>query len=215
MGGRLLGQERAEPQKIAALIDRAAEALRTRKADPSAVLADAGFMEAHGWPRFRGLIREFAAGSRVTIVTPTEPGKRLRVRMRLVEAGGAAITGALVYFYHTDAGGTYGPNDAGVPLAGSDNEYSRLFGYARTDSEGAIQVRTIRPGGYPESDSPAHIHVRIWREGRRSRGAEIWFEDDPRITRQLREEEAGKGVVICPVTKDGEEHAIEAVITLE
>jgi protocatechuate 3,4-dioxygenase beta subunit len=136
--------------------------------------------------------------------------------MRLVEADGSASVGALVYFYHTDAGGEYGPNDAQVPLAGSDNNYARLFGYAVTDSNGTIEIQTIRPGGYPGAGVPEHIHVRIWYPDKRSFGAEIWFDDDPRVNREAREEAARDRIVICPVKVEALGHrSIEAIIRLD
>jgi protocatechuate 3,4-dioxygenase beta subunit len=136
--------------------------------------------------------------------------------MRLVEADGSASAGALVYFYHTGADGDYGPNDAEVPPA-SDNNYARLFGYATTDSDGTIEFQTIRPGGYPDSDIPEHIHLRIWCPGRPSFGGEIWFRDDSRIGPEDLEEAARiPRIVICPVSTDADGNAsIEATIRLD
>jgi len=224
MDTRLPAQDRAsaasrsgEPAEIDALIDRAEQALSTNGSDVSAILSDPGYLPAHGWPRFRELIRTHAKGSRITIVTPEEPGKRLRVRMRLVEADGSASAGALVYFYHTGADGDYGPNNANVPLAGPDNNYARLFGYATTDADGAIEIQTIRPGGYPDFGAPEHIHLRIWCRDKRVFGGEIWFEDDSRIDREAREEAARiKRIVICPVAIDAQGLAsIDAGIKLD
>jgi hypothetical protein len=205
-----------EPAVIKALIDRAEQGLDSKKSDVSAFLSDPEFLSAHAWPRFRQIIRRHAPTAKVMMVTAQEPGDRLRVRLRLVEADGAAGAGALVYLSHTDARGDYGPNDANVPLAGSDNEYARLFCYVVTDSDGAVEIQTIRPGGYPDTGIPAHIHLRITTRGGRSVGAEIWFDDDPRITRQARHEAAQEGVVICPVTVDAHgQRWIDALIRLD
>ncbi len=205
-----------EPAEVKALIDRADQALGTKAPDVSAILSDPGYLSVHPWPRFRDLIKAHATGSSITIVTPQEPGKRLRVRMRLVEADGSAAVSALVYFYHTDAAGEYGPNVAHVPL-GSDNNYARLFGFAVTDSNGTIEIQTIRPGGYPNSTPPEHIHVRIWCRDKRSFGAEIWFADDPRINADARQEAARfPEIVICPVAIDTEGRtSIDARIKLD
>jgi len=206
-----------KPEEIGALIDRAEQSLATNRSDVSAILSDPLYLPAHGWPRFRDLIKTHAKGSSITIVTPQEPGTRLRVRLRLVEPDGSASPGALVYFYHTDARGDYGPNDAHVPLVGSDNNYARLFGYAVTDSNGTIEIQTIRPGGYPDYAAPEHIHLRMWCRDNRCTGGEMWFEDDPRITREWREEAArDRAIVICPVTIDARGLAsIEAKIKLD
>ncbi|MGE0481192.1 MAG: hypothetical protein AB7Q17_12040 [Phycisphaerae bacterium] len=206
----------SNPSEIDALIDSAERALRSNGPDVGAILSDPRYRSIHGWPRFRNLIKACARASRITIVTPREPGKRLRVRLRLIEADGSASPGALVYCYHTDATGDYGPNDARVPLAGSDNNYARLFGYAVTDSDGIIEIQTIRPGGYPDSAAPAHIHIRIWCRDQRCFGAEIWFDDDPRVDRESREEAARDRVVICPVAIDARGHeSIDAQIRLD
>jgi protocatechuate 3,4-dioxygenase beta subunit len=204
-----------EPTEVAALIDKAGQALRTGSSDSSAILSDPRYLSVHAWPRFRDLIRNHAASS-ITIVTPQEPGRRLRVRLRLINADGTPSAGSLIYFYHTDARGDYGPNDAGVPLAGSDNNYARLFGYATTDSDGTIQIQTIRPGGYPDDNAPEHIHLRIWCRDQRSFGGEIWFDDDPRVSREARQEAARGRIAICPVATDAQGHAsIDARIRLD
>lgn len=205
-----------DPAGVEALIDRAELALRTKESDASALLSDPRYLSVRGWPRFRALIKAHATGPSIAIVTPQEPGQRLRVRMRLVEADGSASVGALVYFYQTGAAGDYGPNDARVPLIGSDNNYARLFGYAVTDSDGTIEIRTIRPGGYPDSTYPAHIHVRITCRDKRSFGAELWFDDDPRVDREAREEAARDRIAICPVAIDAHDRAsTEAEIELD
>ena len=121
-----------------------------------------------------------------------------------------------MYFYHTDAAGDYGRNDARVQRTGSDNNYARLFGYAVTDSDGMVKIQTIRPGGYPDASAAEHIHVRIWCADQRCFGAEIWFDDDPRINREAREEAARDRIVICPVAIDSQGHAsIDARIKLD
>jgi hypothetical protein len=204
-----------EAAETEALIDRAEQALSANGSDVSAILSDPRYLPVHGWPRFRDLIKAHAKVPSITIVTPQEHGKRLRVRLHLVEADGSASVGALVYSYHTDAAGDYGPNDAGVPLAGSDNNYARLFGYAVTDSDGRIEIQTIRPGGYPDDSAPEHIHLRIWCRDKRSFGGEIWFDDDPRVNREMREEAARGRIAICPVAIDQGQASIDARIKLD
>jgi protocatechuate 3,4-dioxygenase beta subunit len=220
--GNLFAQEQRdtgllpETAEIKALINRAEQALAANGSDTSAILSDPRYLAARGWPRFRELIKAHAKASSITIVTPQEPGKPLRVRMRLVEKDGSPAAGALVYFYHTDAKGVYGPNDARVPPIGSDNNYARLFGYATTGADGVIKIQTIRPASYPDSDNPQHIHLRITRRDNRSDGSEIWFDDDRLITPQARAEAARLRIVICPVTTDDKGHAsIDAKIPLK
>ncbi len=206
----------SEPREVEALIDRAEQVLTSKLADISGILSDPNYLSAHPWPRFREIIKQHARGSRVTMVTPQKAGERMRVRIRFVEADGSASAGALVYLYHTNARGDYGPNDANVPPVGSDNNYARLFCYAVTDPAGVIEIQTIRPGGYPQSNTPEHIHLRITTRGGKSYGAEIWFDDGPRVDRKAREEAARNRIVICPVAVDAHGHRfIDAMIRLD
>ncbi len=115
--------------------------------------------------------------------------KRLRVQMRLVEADGSASVGALVCFYHTDALGDYGPN-AHAPRAGSEDNYARPFRWAVTNAAGIIEILTIRSGGYSNDGPLEHTHVRIMCRDKRLFGGDTWFDDDPRLTRKWREDEA-------------------------
>jgi protocatechuate 3,4-dioxygenase beta subunit len=211
-----LGQASTEPAELARLIDRAELALAEGTADASALLSDPKFLPAHAWPRFRQLIKSHAPSTPMTLIVPEEPGKRIRVRVRLVEPDGAPSVGALVYFYHTDQGGDYGPNPADVP-PGRDNDSARLFGYAKSNSDGAIEFLTIRPGGYPETTIPEHIHLRIWCPDKRVFGGEIQFADDPRINQAAREEAARfPRIAICPVgTNESGETSVDAEIRLD
>ncbi len=60
------------------------------------------------------------------------------------------------------------------------------------------------------------IHVRIRCRDKRSFGAETWFDDDPRVDREAREEAARDRIAIRPVAVDAQGHAsIEARIELD
>src|SRR5262249_31782188 len=67
-----------EPAAVKESIDKAAAALRSGKT-VSDVLTDRAYLAAHEWPRFRKVIRQNAAGARVTLVTDREPGDALSV----------------------------------------------------------------------------------------------------------------------------------------
>lgn len=179
-----------------ALLAQARQALESGKADVSALLSNPAYMPLHGHGPFRQLIRDHAKGSRVRIVTPDEPGQRLTVTGRMLRADGKPAGKTLVYVYQT--------NNQGVYEGGNQN--ARLFGYLTTDPQGRFEVETIRPAGYPESDTAQHIHFEVFLEDGR-RATEILFEDDPRITSATRRWAEGAGFPIVPVTrgKDGEE----------
>ncbi|HKV08030.1 MAG TPA: hypothetical protein VJ725_07840 [Thermoanaerobaculia bacterium] len=179
-----------------ALLSEARQALESGKADVSALLSNPAYTPLHGHGPFRQLIRDHAKGSRVRIVTPDEPGQRMIVAGRVLRADDKPAGGTLVYVYQT--------NNEGVYEGGNQN--ARLFGYLTTDSQGRFEVETIRPAGYPESDTAQHIHLEVFLEDGR-RATEILFADDPRMTPGTRRWAEGAGFPIVPVTrgKDGVE----------
>ena len=205
-----------ETQPIAALIDAAGAALRERRATVNDLLSAAEFMPAHEWPRFRSLIRDHAPEATLTLVTPDEPGQPLRVHVTVTRADGAPAAGALVYAYQTSARGWYSDRAAHVGVNSGDFRHARLFGYVRTDRDGRFELRTVRPGGYPRSELPEHIHVLVQSgdEPRVTRETEILFDDDPRLTAQARESALRAGFLICPVETDSAGRAISVRATL-
>ena len=50
----------------------------------------------------------------------------------------------------------------------------------RTDADGGFVLHSVRPGGYPATMIPAHVHLRV--HGERAREVELLFADDPRLT---------------------------------
>ena len=132
------------------------------------------------------------APAQVSLVASAERGTPLSVSGRVVGSGGRAIAGASIYVYQTDANGEYVPGVTG----GSDRP--RLFGLLRSDAEGRYAFTTIKPGSYPNSRNPAHIHFEVSAPGHDDRIYEIVFEGDPFISERFRQQ-AGEpygGVVI-------------------
>ena len=69
---------------------------------------------------------------------------------------------------------------------GSDRP--RLLGYLRSDAQGRYSFATIKPGSYPNSRNPAHIHFEVSAPGHEPRVYEIVFEGDPHISDRFREQ---------------------------
>ena len=109
-----------------------------------------------------------------------EPGEPLQVSGVVVGADRAPISGASLYIYQTDHEGYYGVK----PLSDSANPRLKLF--LRSDSNGGWSFETVRPGSYPNSKAPAHIHFEVLAPGRAAKIFEIVFEGDPFVTAAMR-----------------------------
>jgi protocatechuate 3,4-dioxygenase beta subunit len=109
-----------------------------------------------------------------------EPGEPLTVSGIVVGRGGAPVAGASLYIYQTDREGYYGVKPA------SDNRNPRLKLFLRSDAEGRWSFDTIKPGSYPASRVPAHIHFEVAAAGHPPKIFEIVFEGDPFVTAEMR-----------------------------
>src|SRR5262249_22163829 len=136
--------------------------------------------------------------SKVTLVTEKEHGDPLIVSGVVRSADGTPVPGAIIYVHHTDAHGRYSAKETG----GAANP--RLFAYLRSSSDGGYEFRTIRPGGYPDSKIPQHIHYEVMAPGHRNFGGEILFADDPRLKDEERiRAEQSRAVVLVKREKGG------------
>jgi protocatechuate 3,4-dioxygenase beta subunit len=123
------------------------------------------------------------APARVTLTGANEAGTPIVMRGTVFAADGRTpLRNASIYVYQTDARGYYAPDN---PRA-SDNP--RLRGYLRTDAQGRYEFRTIRPGSYPGTNNPGHIHYHVNAPGHAERVFEIVFADDAQIPARWREE---------------------------
>jgi protocatechuate 3,4-dioxygenase, beta subunit len=112
--------------------------------------------------------------SNVRIASLSEPGERLVLNGTVYRADGRTPAANLVLLaYHTNAKGIYPKKDG--------DERGTLQGQLRTDPKGRYRIDTIRPGGYPRSEAPAHIHLVVQPEGKPELYVdEVVFDDDPR-----------------------------------
>jgi protocatechuate 3,4-dioxygenase beta subunit len=121
-----------------------------------------------------------AAPSSGRLVPEGEPGQPLHVSGVVVGPDGAPISGASLYVYQTDHEGYYGVK----PVI--NNRDPRLKVFLRSDTEGRWAFETIKPGSYPNSRVPAHIHFQVAAPRRSPKIFEIVFEDDPLVTPEMR-----------------------------
>jgi protocatechuate 3,4-dioxygenase beta subunit len=124
------------------------------------------------------------AGATGQLAPAGEPGERLTVSGVVVGPSGAPIAGASLYVYQTDREGYYGVKPA------SDNRNPRLKLFLRSGADGAWSFETVRPGSYPGSRVPGHIHFEVSAPGVAPRIFEIVFEGDPFVTAEMRQNAA-------------------------
>jgi protocatechuate 3,4-dioxygenase beta subunit len=120
-----------------------------------------------------------AAPSTGRVVPQGEPGQALHVSGVVVGSDGAPIGGASLYVYQTDREGYYGVKPV------SDNRNPRLKLFLRSDAKGNWSFDTIKPGSYPDSRVPPHIHFEVSARGRAPKIFEIVFEGDPFVTPEM------------------------------
>jgi len=85
------------------------------------------------------------------IAPASEPGSPLVVRGQLLNVDGSPAAGAVVFAYQTDRGGLYDKRENGP-------HSWRLRGWVKTGADGRFTFETIRPGSYPNSNNPPHVH---------------------------------------------------------
>ena len=127
-------------------------------------------------------VHEAPAGAPSTgrLVPEGEPGQPLTITGVVVSADGSPVSGASLYVYQTDHEGYYGVKPA------SDNRNPRLKLYLRSDARGMWSFSTIKPGSYPSSRVPPHIHFEVSAPGRAPKIFEIVFEGDSFVTPAMR-----------------------------
>ena len=131
-------------------------------------------------------VHEAPAGAPSTgrLAPEGEPGQALTISGVVVATDGSPVSGASLYVYQTDHEGYYGVKPA------SDNRNPRLKLFLRSDARGAWSFSTIKPGSYPNSRVPPHVHFEVAAQGRAPKIFEIVFEGDPFVTPTMRSDPA-------------------------
>ena len=168
-----------------ALLRQAELKLQNRNATVSSILTDKVYAPLHPMTSFREMIKKQAAAEVLSIASENEPGKKIKVVATVKNKDGQPVGNALIYLYQTDSRGWYAADAPHVLLYEGDIRHARLFGYAKTDKNGKIELHTVKPAGYPNSDLPAHIHVHVTADGYRPYGTEFLFKDDERLKGEI------------------------------
>lgn len=132
--------------------------------------------------------------SHLTIAGPNEPGQRLVVSGRVLDAAGHAVAGVMVRAYHTDARGLYRSDHQMYGASAPP----RLQGSLRTAADGSYVIETIRPAPYPDRTIPAHIHFELRPPNGTREPAILYFADDPLLTAA---ERAKRPWAVCALTR--------------
>lgn len=133
------------------------------------------------------------------IAPPEERGDALRITGVVRDRDKKPVAGIIVYAYQTDASGIY---------PSSTTRHGRLRGWVKTDEAGRYRFDTIRPGGYPNTTIPQHVHMHVIEPGRATYYIdEMVFSDDPRLTAENRKQlvtgRGGPGLVTPVRNPDG------------
>lgn len=146
-------------------------------------------------------------GAVLRLAPQDEAGERLLLDGRVLDRRGAPVEGVVLYVYQTDASGVYPAADATV-ADGEARRHGRLRGWVRSAADGGYRIETVRPGGYPGTDIPQHIHVHVLEPGCATYFIDdVLFDDDPRLTptarRRLASGVGGDGIVRAIGGADG------------
>lgn len=133
-----------------------------------------------------------------------EAGEKLTLEGIVRGNDGKPVKGIIVYAYQTNAAGIYPTDDR---LRGQAvHRHGKLRAFARTDDAGRYRFASVRPGGYPRTEIPQHIHMHIIEPGRCTYYIDdVLFEDDPLLTPAARRSMSGGrgGVAIVMPRREG------------
>lgn len=143
--------------------------------------------------------------TRARIAPEDEPGEPLRIEGTVRNEAGEPAEGVIVYAYHTDARGIYPRTEE---LQGTEAyRHGRLRAWVQTGAGGRYRFDTIRPASYPDTTTPAHVHMHVLEPGCCTYYLDsIHFLDDPLLDeeerRRLDDGRGGSGLVM-PEREDG------------
>lgn len=122
---------------------------------------------------------------------PNDRGEPLFISGTIFKSDGKTpAAGVILYIYHTDMAGKYSPS-----LGQSRGKrHGHLRGWMKTDDRGRYAFTTIRPGSYPNSKNPQHIHPIIKEEGKSYYWIDDFlFDDDPLLPESEKQKQSSRG----------------------
>lgn len=133
----------------------------------------------------------------IWISPDNEPGEPMIVTGTVYAPDGKTpLEGIKIHVYQTDAKGIYS--------ADGNRANSRIQGDMVTNKNGKYQFSTIKPGSYPNSRVPSHVHYVVSGPGYAQQRFELRFVDDPYLSNRIveREQRKGKFGAIQKLVKD-------------
>lgn len=126
-----------------------------------------------------------------------EPGPKLILEGIVYKSGGKTpAKDIVIYFYHTDQTGHYINKFNEKGYAG---KHGYIKGWIKTNTKGEYKIYTLKPGAYPGTNIPAHIHPTVKEPGKNEYYIdEFLFEGDPFLTssqRNKQELRGGSGII--------------------
>lgn len=106
-----------------------------------------------------------------TDIAGVEPGDKLEIAGTILKFDGITPAADIImYLYQTNMNGYYTPTLHQNP---NSTKHGRIRGWVKTNSFGKYNFITVKPGIYPDSTVPAHIHPII-----KEAGKSVYYIDD-------------------------------------
>lgn len=137
-----------------------------------------------------------------TCIGWNQQGQRMKIEGTVYKKDGKTpAAGVIVYYYQTNTEGEY------VQTATEKTRHGSLRGWLLTATDGRYTIYTSKPGSYPRSSIPAHIHLMIKEPGMNEYFIDdIQFDDDPFLTKKDRDRlqnYAGSGILTLTTNSEG------------
>lgn len=157
-----------------------------------------------------------ALPTRLALRATDAPGERMLLSGTVRDADGRPRPGIVLYLHQTDHVGVYPPLPDAAAAGPEARRHGALRGWVITDAQGRYEVDTVRPGGYPGTAIPQHIHIQVIEPGCFTYFIDdVMFRDDPRLTpRQEQQLAAGAGGngIVTPQRVDGTWRATRDIV---
>lgn len=123
------------------------------------------------------------------------------------------VEGVIIYAYQTNEEGIYRPSSN---PAGWEKRHGKHRGWVISDKNGYYKFYTFRPGSYPDSDNPQHIHLTVKEKDKNEYYIDsIHFGDDPLLSIKIKDmmKDRGGSGIVTPV-RNGPDLVIKRDIIL-